>query len=313
MYAFFSFMVCHRILNVVPGLHYSILLFIPHWGWTCFPSHTGFLALPSCPCLHQIFVLFEWSWPPVYNSFQLWVGERMPLATSTDHGHNLQTVQLLIKKNQVSVSARASSMLGGREGGVRRTDRFSLAPEPDTKQPEGGARKTGRFSLAPEPGTSSVLLWLSEPWVCVSQSHRPSRRRSRGTSLASTTSLRGARTSSPTAASMLRPSGRDWPTWSSCGASSSRRLRSGTGGWRRRTGPSSTTSMQLRPRPGWASRSCTWCPRRRPRWGWRLSPPPTPSLHPGSLWLRPEACAAGGGFLVQRLIVALFTGAAWCT
>uniref|UniRef100_A0A671WL04 Spectrin beta chain n=1 Tax=Sparus aurata TaxID=8175 RepID=A0A671WL04_SPAAU len=30
----------------------------------------------------------------------LWVEERMALATSTDHGHNLQTVQLLIKKNQ---------------------------------------------------------------------------------------------------------------------------------------------------------------------------------------------------------------------
>ncbi|XP_006122179.1 spectrin beta chain, non-erythrocytic 1 isoform X2 [Pelodiscus sinensis] len=30
----------------------------------------------------------------------LWVGERMPIATSVDHGHNLQTVQLLIKKNQ---------------------------------------------------------------------------------------------------------------------------------------------------------------------------------------------------------------------
>ncbi|XP_061545741.1 spectrin beta chain, non-erythrocytic 1-like isoform X2 [Phycodurus eques] len=30
----------------------------------------------------------------------LWVEERMPVATSTDHGHNLQTVQLLIKKNQ---------------------------------------------------------------------------------------------------------------------------------------------------------------------------------------------------------------------
>ncbi|XP_057705252.1 spectrin beta chain, non-erythrocytic 1 isoform X1 [Corythoichthys intestinalis] len=30
----------------------------------------------------------------------LWVEERMPSATSTDHGHNLQTVQLLIKKNQ---------------------------------------------------------------------------------------------------------------------------------------------------------------------------------------------------------------------
>ncbi|XP_043911085.1 spectrin beta chain, non-erythrocytic 1 [Protopterus annectens] len=30
----------------------------------------------------------------------LWGDERMPIATSTDHGHNLQTVQLLIKKNQ---------------------------------------------------------------------------------------------------------------------------------------------------------------------------------------------------------------------
>uniref|UniRef100_A0AAR2IQW5 Spectrin beta chain n=1 Tax=Pygocentrus nattereri TaxID=42514 RepID=A0AAR2IQW5_PYGNA len=30
----------------------------------------------------------------------LWVEERMPMATSTDHGNNLQTVQLLIKKNQ---------------------------------------------------------------------------------------------------------------------------------------------------------------------------------------------------------------------
>uniref|UniRef100_A0A8D3DD11 Spectrin beta chain n=1 Tax=Scophthalmus maximus TaxID=52904 RepID=A0A8D3DD11_SCOMX len=30
----------------------------------------------------------------------LWVQERTPVATSTDHGHNLQTVQLLIKKNQ---------------------------------------------------------------------------------------------------------------------------------------------------------------------------------------------------------------------
>ncbi|XP_078283992.1 spectrin beta chain, non-erythrocytic 1-like isoform X2 [Rhinoraja longicauda] len=30
----------------------------------------------------------------------LWVNERLPLATSTDHGNNLPTVQLLIKKNQ---------------------------------------------------------------------------------------------------------------------------------------------------------------------------------------------------------------------
>lgn len=33
--------------------------------------------------------------------FQLWVQERMAVATSTEHGHNLQTVQLLMKKNQV--------------------------------------------------------------------------------------------------------------------------------------------------------------------------------------------------------------------
>uniref|UniRef100_A0A8B9CS38 Spectrin beta chain n=1 Tax=Anser brachyrhynchus TaxID=132585 RepID=A0A8B9CS38_9AVES len=38
----------------------------------------------------------------------LWVGERMPIATSTDHGHNLQTVQLLIKKNQVSGCCQSS-------------------------------------------------------------------------------------------------------------------------------------------------------------------------------------------------------------
>lgn len=33
----------------------------------------------------------------------------MAIATSTDHGHNLQTVQLLIKKNQVS-GGRGSSV-----------------------------------------------------------------------------------------------------------------------------------------------------------------------------------------------------------
>lgn len=36
--------------------------------------------------------------------FQLWVQERMAVATSAEHGHNLQTVQLLIKKNQVRSS-----------------------------------------------------------------------------------------------------------------------------------------------------------------------------------------------------------------
>lgn len=44
-------------------------------------------------CLHVLFI-------PLFVS-QLWVKERMPLATSTDHGKDLPTVQLLIKKNQV--------------------------------------------------------------------------------------------------------------------------------------------------------------------------------------------------------------------
>jgi len=33
---------------------------------------------------------------------QLWVNERLPMAMSEDQGNNLQTVQLLLKKNQVS-------------------------------------------------------------------------------------------------------------------------------------------------------------------------------------------------------------------
>lgn len=37
-------------------------------------------------------------------SLQLWVEERLPLAQSTDYGANLQTVQLFMKKNQVSAA-----------------------------------------------------------------------------------------------------------------------------------------------------------------------------------------------------------------
>lgn len=39
---------------------------------------------------------------PALWSPQLWVEERLPLAQSTDYGTNLQTVQLFMKKNQVS-------------------------------------------------------------------------------------------------------------------------------------------------------------------------------------------------------------------
>lgn len=40
---------------------------------------------------------------PAFWSPQLWVEERLPLAQSVDYGTNLQTVQLFMKKNQVSL------------------------------------------------------------------------------------------------------------------------------------------------------------------------------------------------------------------
>lgn len=134
------------------------LLFIP-LGLNMLPLHTGLLALPSCLVCIQIFILL--SGPDhlftIPSSCRL---ERMPLATSRIMATTF-IVQLLIKKNQVSVSAGAGSTVGGRERELR------------------GA---GRFSPASGPGTSSVLLWLSS-WVCAPQCTDPSRRRSRGTSL----------------------------------------------------------------------------------------------------------------------------------
>lgn len=44
--------------------------------------------------------------PAVFHRYrsslhQLWIEERTPLAMSQEHGHNLQSVQMLLKKNQV--------------------------------------------------------------------------------------------------------------------------------------------------------------------------------------------------------------------
>lgn len=47
------------------------------------------------------------SYPPAFCSLQLWVEERLPLAQSADYGTNLQTVQLFMKKNQVSLISPA--------------------------------------------------------------------------------------------------------------------------------------------------------------------------------------------------------------
>lgn len=42
---------------------------------------------------------------PAFWSLQFWVEERLPLAQSADYGTNLQTVQLFMKKNQVSLTS----------------------------------------------------------------------------------------------------------------------------------------------------------------------------------------------------------------
>lgn len=46
---------------------------------------------------------------PAFWSLQLWVEERLPLAQSADYGTNLQTVQLFMKKNQVSPASPRQS------------------------------------------------------------------------------------------------------------------------------------------------------------------------------------------------------------
>lgn len=50
---------------------------------------------------------------PAFCSLQLWVEERLPLAQSADCGTNLQTVQLFMKKNQVSLISPAHLPLPG--------------------------------------------------------------------------------------------------------------------------------------------------------------------------------------------------------
>uniref|UniRef100_A0A8C2I5X4 Spectrin beta chain n=1 Tax=Cyprinus carpio TaxID=7962 RepID=A0A8C2I5X4_CYPCA len=73
------------------------------------------------------------------NTFSLWVKERMPLATSTDHGKDLPSVQLLIKKNQTlqkeiqghqpridDIQAHGRTMSPGKESEMDRERRAAL-------------------------------------------------------------------------------------------------------------------------------------------------------------------------------------------
>uniref|UniRef100_A0A8C6USR1 Spectrin beta chain n=1 Tax=Neogobius melanostomus TaxID=47308 RepID=A0A8C6USR1_9GOBI len=84
----------------------------------------------------------------------LWVEERMPIATSTDHGHNLQTVQLLIKKNQAE-HGRVHPPAPGRAAGAVGAD-----PPGDreaAQEAEPGARGQQYYFDAAE-----AEAWMSE-------------------------------------------------------------------------------------------------------------------------------------------------------
>lgn len=44
---------------------------------------------------------------------QLWVTERLPMASSMEHGKDLPSVQLLMKKNQVRPNLKAKEKVPG--------------------------------------------------------------------------------------------------------------------------------------------------------------------------------------------------------
>lgn len=137
---------------------------------------------------------------------QLWVKERRPLAVSTDHGKDLPSVQLLIKKNQVG---SGGPLRCGRGSGHGRTPRLA-SPSPSCRRCRRSCRATSREWRSCWGGAGG---WRARPSGCGSCG-RPGR---------------------------------------SCGC----RRSCGTSAWSAPTPPSSSTATPPRPRPGWASRSCT--------------------------------------------------------
>lgn len=146
------------------------------------PSHTGLLALPPpLVCIKYLFFLRALT---TCLQFLPVVGWREDAwRNSTDHGHNLQTVQLLIKKIR-QVCLLGEPTCGGREG------------EPEDGQvlrPQGLAQ-------------AACCCGLSELWVCAPNRTDPPEGDPGAPASHRRISLRGARTSSLTAASTPRPS-----------------------------------------------------------------------------------------------------------
>ncbi|XP_028994013.1 spectrin beta chain, erythrocytic isoform X2 [Betta splendens] len=99
----------------------------------------------------------------------LWIEERMPLATSQEHGHNLQTVQMLLKKNQ--------TLQREIEGHQPRVDEVL----------ERGRRMAAAASTEGRPEVERIagqLAELEEAWARLQEEMAKRRERLSGSSLA---------------------------------------------------------------------------------------------------------------------------------
>uniref|UniRef100_A0A672J1Q7 Spectrin beta chain n=1 Tax=Salarias fasciatus TaxID=181472 RepID=A0A672J1Q7_SALFA len=99
----------------------------------------------------------------------LWIEERMPLATSQEHGNNLQTVQMLLKKNQ--------TLQREIEGHQPRIDEVL----------ERGRRMASAAGAESRPEASRIaaqLTELEEAWARLQDEMRKRRERLNGSSLA---------------------------------------------------------------------------------------------------------------------------------
>uniref|UniRef100_A0A8C4YED8 Spectrin beta chain n=1 Tax=Gopherus evgoodei TaxID=1825980 RepID=A0A8C4YED8_9SAUR len=89
----------------------------------CAPCHAAASHRPACPSAAA---------SPFSSAsvLQLWVQERLPLAKSTDHGTNLQTVQILMKKNQ-TLQKEIAGHSPRVEDVLRRAERMVAAADGD--------------------------------------------------------------------------------------------------------------------------------------------------------------------------------------
>ncbi|XP_078515642.1 spectrin beta chain, erythrocytic [Lissotriton helveticus] len=113
----------------------------------------------------------------------LWVEERLPLAESTDHGNNLQTVQLLLKKNQTlqneitghqprinDVLRRAEDMKAEPDVDVRDIDKqMGLLQELWGRLQAETAKRKKRLQEGHEVQQYYVDAADTEAWICEQQ------------------------------------------------------------------------------------------------------------------------------------------------